>query len=637
MVTNMRRARSAIAEELPEFDDEDSNDPVHVLIEWAERHRGIFNSLKMFYLHEEEGWGTARLAADMWLNNHIFDMCLSMVLLFNVSLIIIETDCGAVGNEREPAAWLEYGNNFLMVVYLLELCIRLFAYRRAYFGSMANLVDGTIILIDLVGNLIFKELFNISWMRLFRLLRLGRAVRLLTMFPELSTMLAGLMHAMRSILWGMLLVVAMLTMWSILAVQLIHPINYRIAQEGVYGSCARCPHAFESTWMSLLTFTQHIIAGDSWGNVSLDIIEAESWTFFFFIGVVASVGMGIMNLILAVIVDNSMEARKLSDEALSLAKEEEWQKASEQLQDVCISIDKDRNGVLTLPEIIRGYRTNEMFRHSMKVMDLTEEDMKVVFHILDEDKSGDVHYTEFIKNLYKLKSSNERTMQVFMQYYVQEILHRATRHLAVTKDEIQKSLREMVADLQSLKQATGVPIARPAPVARSYESEGGGPVASSRTEDQEVSLQTNQSGYSGASTKKKRPVRGMPRNSALDQRHQAHTGKAARPSFSSGFRHGETIEEMIVVNVEDTEPGMLWENVSPTEEAGLQAERSMRRTEWPSQGSSSPPPGEASRDEDPLHPKNLKKVKFSRLEPKPGEHQDTLLEDSDLLQPDCSV
>ena len=28
-----------------------------------------------------------------------------------------------------------------------------------------------------------------------------------------------------------------------------------------------------------------------------------------------------------------------------------------------------------------------------------------------QDKSGDVHYTEFIKNLYKLKSSNERTMQ----------------------------------------------------------------------------------------------------------------------------------------------------------------------------------------------------------------------------------
>ena len=31
------------------------------------------------------------------------------------------------------------------------------------------------------------------------------------------------------------------------------------------------------------------------------------------------------------------------------------------------------------------------------------------------------------------------------------------RNLAVTKDEIQKSLREMVADLQSLKRAAGGP------------------------------------------------------------------------------------------------------------------------------------------------------------------------------------
>ena len=41
------------------------------------------------------------------------------------------------------------------------------------------------------------------------------------------------------------------------------------AKEITYDGCDRCPDAFASVFDSLLTFIQTILAGDSWGQVSL--------------------------------------------------------------------------------------------------------------------------------------------------------------------------------------------------------------------------------------------------------------------------------------------------------------------------------------------------------------------------------
>merc|ERR1719491_2733000 len=99
--------------------------------------------------------------------------------------------------------------------------------------------------------------------------------------------------------------------WSVIAVQFIHPINKEIAErDNVYAQCSLCPHAFESTFQAALTFCTQIVAGDSWGREAVPIIENYPLTAFFFAGVYCSVGLATLNLILGVVVNVATEERE---------------------------------------------------------------------------------------------------------------------------------------------------------------------------------------------------------------------------------------------------------------------------------------------------------------------------------------
>merc|ERR1719375_1467069 len=123
-------------------------------------------------------------------------------------------------------------------------------------------------------------------------------------------MLRGFFGAVKAIAWGMILVMTILTVWSILAVKILHPINKRVTANNIYDGCERCPRAFSSVFQARLTFFQTLVAGDSWGLVACPIIEEEPIACLFFLMVLASVSLFIMNLILAVIVESATEAKQ---------------------------------------------------------------------------------------------------------------------------------------------------------------------------------------------------------------------------------------------------------------------------------------------------------------------------------------
>merc|ERR1719401_278388 len=105
---------------------------------------------------------------------------------------------------------------------------------------------------------------NFSVLRAFRLVRLLRAFKALSMFPELKALLGSFACALKAIIWGVILIVGVIAIWSILAVQLIHPLNREVAGQDYYKGCDRCPEAFASVFKASLTIFQTIVAGDSW-------------------------------------------------------------------------------------------------------------------------------------------------------------------------------------------------------------------------------------------------------------------------------------------------------------------------------------------------------------------------------------
>jgi len=210
-----------------------------------------------------------------------------------------------------------------------------------------------------------------------------------------------------------------LTVWGILAVQLLHPINKELTKRGVYADCDRCPLAFATVFDSLLTFWKQLVAGDNWGEVCEPIIMEEKWTFIFFILVLVTVSLTMLNCILAVVVEAGAAAAAADEHDKALEREKMVVKAEGKLIDLCQGLDADNSGSLNCEEFLNGYHNNKSFRECLEVMHVTESDMFMIFNICDEDDSGDVDYREFVEQLRRIKHSGEQ----MLLHYVTDIRH----------------------------------------------------------------------------------------------------------------------------------------------------------------------------------------------------------------------
>jgi len=231
------------------------------------------------------------------------------------------------------------------------------------------------------------------------------------------------------------------------AVQVIHPINLEIAAEGTYGECERCPRAFSSVGNSLLTFTQTLLAGDDWGKTAVPIIERAPLTYFFFMLVLTTTCIAVLNLMLAAIVEAAQQARALGDREIARMKEKARAQAADKFRHLCGALDTNQNGTISFDELQQGYGENEDFANIMKTMDVTYEDMRVVFNILDKDKSGDIDYDEFVSQLHKMKSNDSHMMLTFIKHYTKrmhdDMLHNVTLVTHETHGHLKEALNKL--------------------------------------------------------------------------------------------------------------------------------------------------------------------------------------------------
>eukprot|EP00928_Gymnodinium_smaydae_P087884 TRINITY_DN72072_c0_g1_i1.p1 TRINITY_DN72072_c0_g1~~TRINITY_DN72072_c0_g1_i1.p1 ORF type:complete len:599 (+),score=143.13 TRINITY_DN72072_c0_g1_i1:209-2005(+) len=395
-------------------------------------------------------WSELRVLARNLLGNQKFDLGLSAVILSNLALVILETDA-AVDEGRVPV-WITRANYFLLTVYTVELVLRLYVYRGAFIYSAWNLMDFSLVTCDLVLlilGFVIGDLPSVSVLRVLRLARLARSYKVLVMFPELFLMMRGLAGALRSVFWGMCLILFAVAIFAILAVNLLHDINREVFEKGGYGDCERCARAFESVFHASLTFVQQVVAGDSWGEVTVPIIEHAPWTGLFFGLVFVTKSLLIMNLILGMIVDAAAEARKGSDSELARAREKERIEARHRLLGLCRELDVDCSGRLTMEKLMQGYVCNPDFADVLQSMDIQKEDMETVYEILDEDKNGHVNYEEFADQIHKMKTSDSHTMLVFIKHYVLEIRAKLSQQLKAVESDIYDTINRATITQQS--------------------------------------------------------------------------------------------------------------------------------------------------------------------------------------------
>lgn len=370
-------------------------------------------------LYPDEKWPLHRRKLESIIMHRHFEPLVGFVVLLNFVCVALEADVRSGAVERAPG-WLRPMNLSFITFYTMEAAAKLYVERHVFFSSAWNCFDLVIVTCGLVGEIVEGAMDSVSVLRTIRLARLLRVARLFTAFTELWALIRGLLGCMRTLLWAIILMLTTTTVWSIFAVELIHPQMADLADEEVWATCGWCHSAFSSVMHANLTFFQ-IISGDGWSTLARPLIEKHPWTAFIFVGVIFTMTFGMLNLVTAVIVDNAAQGRQNDVKYLAAEREQQRKAMKGSLLKICQDLDQDGSGTVSLEELQTAAYELPQFMHILKVMDVSTDDLDYVFEIMDTDESGDVSYEEFADQLWKMRSQEIQTILMFMRHQVGQI------------------------------------------------------------------------------------------------------------------------------------------------------------------------------------------------------------------------
>jgi len=208
------------------------------------------------------------------------------LILVNAVLIGLETSREFV--ERYDG-WLHTGNDIILVFFIIEAALKITAVAprlKLYFGDGWNLFDFSIIVLSLMPA-------TDDFALVARLVRILRVLRLVSAIPQLRLIVATLVRSIPSMAHVILL---MSVIFYIYAVTGFH----------LFGDDD--PEHWGSLGTSLLTLFQ-IVTLEGWVEVMNTAMEENPWAWIYFVSFVLLGTFVVLNLFIAVVINNLEQSK----------------------------------------------------------------------------------------------------------------------------------------------------------------------------------------------------------------------------------------------------------------------------------------------------------------------------------------
>lgn len=216
------------------------------------------------------------------------------LIIFNGVLIGLETSkdiASAYGD------WLHLGNDLILAVFIAEAVLKITAVAprlRLYFGNGWNLFDFSIVVLSLIPA-------TGEFALVARLVRVLRVLRLVSTVPQLRLIVATLVRSIPSMGHVILLMSIVFYIYAVTGFHLFH--EHDAEHWGTLGA-------------ALLTLFQ-MVTLEGWVDIMDTAMKAHAWSWIYFVSFVLLGTFVMLNLFIAVVINN-LEASKAAElEALA--------------------------------------------------------------------------------------------------------------------------------------------------------------------------------------------------------------------------------------------------------------------------------------------------------------------------------
>jgi hypothetical protein len=396
----------------------------------------------------------------------IFESIVLVVILLNGAFIFYSTNYAAENlGEESNTSFMTAVEVFFLIVYTIELTMKLCVHGLYFFvntDATWNCFDCMLIvfsLADLLATAMVKSNengVNLTLLRSFRLLRISRVVRLfraLRLIRELRLMLDCLMGCVSSLLWSLMMMASINSIFGLLFVQAVtlylteHGHRVEPAERDLLLAY------FANCQTAMITLYQATSGGLDWAlpYEALDVIGTGYGMLFIFY--ITFNTIAVWNIMTSLFIDRAMKLANQDSDAETWNKKKQENASVKELIEVVKESTKeltgdDYEGTISL-EMFDRLQEVDRFRRYFLCRGIDMKDASSFFKMLCQIEGDDFVDTEaFGYGCTRLKG-NASSVDLHTHNFECKLMHQANQSWFTQFQEELETIREKLASDQS--------------------------------------------------------------------------------------------------------------------------------------------------------------------------------------------
>jgi len=299
-------------------------------------------------------------------------------------------------------------------VFTVEIIARITTLRLKFLGDIWNICDVVVVAAACVDVLVLQpakmggKARLLTTLRTMRIIRLVRLVRMFKFFRELWLLVGGLVNSIKALAWICLILILLIYVCSVVTTTEIGQNDATYGNGPSYdGMVWPYKEYFGTVFKSMFTLFQ-VMTLDGWcDDVVRHIMFFQPVLAAFFMLFLVLTAFGLMNVVIGCIVENTLAAATVADEAIEKELSEKRRKALDQLQVMLELSDSNRSGDISMQEL-QAASQSRVVQAQLAALDVRMSEVEQLFELLDYEKRGKVDLKKFIISCRELVGGAKR-------------------------------------------------------------------------------------------------------------------------------------------------------------------------------------------------------------------------------------